>query len=131
MISTRRKRKPGVAGAGEPRMPGDLSPDARKEWRRVTGLLRQRGVLDALDETALGDYITCWTRLRECEADIAARGVLVQGERGMVKNPACQLARQYRDSLVTWCREFGLTPQARERVRMPEVKSEDNPFAGF
>jgi P27 family predicted phage terminase small subunit len=112
-------------------MPKGLTAAARREWQRVAGLLRARGVLDALDETALGDYAVCWARLRECEADIESRGVLVPGDRGLVKNPACQLARQYRDALVRWCAEFGLTPQARERVRMPEPRPEASVWDQF
>jgi len=116
--------------AAEPKMPRGLDVDARREWRRITGLLRDRDVLDALDETPLSDYIVCWQRLRECEADIGARGVLIAGERGPVKNPACQLARQYRDHLIAWCKEFGCTPTSRTRMNMP-APSGGNPFEKF
>ena len=114
-------------------MPAGLSPDSEQEWRRVTGLLRERTMLDAMDETALTDYIICWVRLRECEADIAARGVLVEGGggRGKVKNPACQLARQYREHLIAWCKEFGFTPSSRTRIDMPLPEDPDNPWTQF
>jgi len=114
-------------------MPPELSPEAEQEWRRVTGLLRERTALDALDETALIDYLTCWIRLRECEADVAARGVLVEGGggRGKVKNPACQLARQYRDHLIAWCKEFGFTPSSRSRIELPPPEEPNNPWAHF
>jgi len=117
----------------EPKMPPELSPEAEQEWRRVTGLLRERTALDALDETALIDYLTCWIRLRECEADVAARGVLVEGGggRGKVKNPACQLARQYRDHLIAWCKEFGFTPGSRSRIELPPPEEPNNPWAHF
>ena len=118
---------------GEPEMPAGFSPEAEQEWRRVTDLLRERAVLDALDETALIDYVSCWVRLRECEADVAARGVLVEGGggRGKVKNPACQLARQYRDHLIMWCREFGFTPSSRTRIEMPPPKQPDSAWDQF
>lgn len=118
--------------ADEPEMPKNLPPDAKKEWRRIVNLLRMRGVLDALDEASLHDYLVCWSRLRECEADIAERGVLIPGDRGKVKNPSVQLARQYRDAFVAWCREFGFTVAARTRLSIGNAKDPSvNPFARF
>jgi P27 family predicted phage terminase small subunit len=99
--------------AVEPEMPSGLSQAAQAEWERLTGLLRERGALDAIDQAALNDYLVCWQRLTEAEADIETRGLLVEGERGPVKNPACQLARQYRAALTAWSKEFGLTPASR------------------
>jgi P27 family predicted phage terminase small subunit len=104
-------------------MPSGLTSEGQEEWNWVTGLLRERGVLDSLDQVALQDYLTCWTRLLECERDIQRRGVLVDGDRGKVKNPCCQLSRQYRDHLIAWSRELGLTALARERLTMPPALS--------
>jgi P27 family predicted phage terminase small subunit len=121
--------------AAEPEMPVGLSLPAQHEWRRVTGLLRDREALDSLDQAAINDYVVCWDRLRECEADIAERGCLVESDRGRgkVKNPSIQVARQYRDALVQWSKEFALTPAARSRVVMPEPKppAEYDPWADF
>src|SRR5687767_14415903 len=111
----------------EPVMPVDLSPEAVGEWQRVTALLRSRGMLDEADRAALVDYVTCWARLVECERDIATRGVLVDGERGKIKNPSCQLARQYRADLMKWSKEFGLTPSSRTRLNV-SAPAKDNPF---
>src|SRR5437763_1819200 len=106
----------------EPEMPKGLDADGRREWRRIIRLLRLRDVLDALDQVGLADYLVCWRRLRECEADIATRGVLVDGDRGRVKNPAVQLARTYRDALLKWSREFGFTVASRTRLAMLEAR---------
>ncbi|MCU1327481.1 MAG: family phage terminase small subunit [Bryobacterales bacterium] len=122
----------GTASApAEPQEPEGLSDASRAEWVRITGLLRDRGALDALDQAALRDYLLCWDRLRECEAEITKHGVMVEGINGRqrVKNPACQLARQYRDALVVWSREIGLTFASRTRLAMPEQKTGENRFA--
>lgn len=74
--------------------------------------------LDAIDQAALNDYLVCWQRLRAAAADIEVRALLVQGERGKVKNPSAQLARQYRVALAAWSREFGLTPASP--LRLPQ-----------
>ena len=107
------------------KMPAGLTEAARHEWRRVLALLREREVLDALDEPALVDYARCWMRLEEAEQDIARRGVLVKGERGKVKNPSIQIARTYRDSLVRWCKELGFSPWARLKLATPAAKKND------
>jgi P27 family predicted phage terminase small subunit len=111
--------------APEPDMPKGLDVAAQNEWTRITDLLRTREALDALDQAALADYLTCWQRLQECEAEITQHGVLVEGAngRGRVKNPACQLARQYRDSLLGWSREFGFTLSSRMRIDLQPAEN--------
>jgi P27 family predicted phage terminase small subunit len=106
------------AFADQPEMPKRLSAIAKTEWTRVTCLLRNRDLLDALDQNALADYVTCWERLQQCEAEISRYGVLVEGSngRGRVKNPAVQLSRQYRDALMSWSKELGLTVASRTRL---------------
>ena len=106
-------------------MPIGLSEPAQAEWARLTGLLCERGALDAIDQVALADYLTCWQRLSEAESDIEARGLLVEGDRGPVKNPACQLARQYRTALAAWSKEFGLTPASRLRLPHQPARSSE------
>src|SRR5262249_42293350 len=120
------------SGSNEPQPPEAMTDEAQHEWSRIVALLRERNTLDALDQEALRDYLLCWQRLRECEAEITANGVLVSGGggRGVVKNPACQLARQYRDALVAWSRELGLTLASRTRLAVPGPKTEKkNAFA--
>src|SRR4051794_35878305 len=84
----------------EPVPPNDLNVEGIHEWKRITGLLRDRNALDGLDQAALRDYLVCWQRLQDCEADIGKRGVLVKGARGLVKNPSLQIAKSYRESML-------------------------------
>jgi P27 family predicted phage terminase small subunit len=110
-----------TATNSEPEAPEDLTPAARQEWERITALLRSRKSLGALDQTGLHDYLICWQRLQACEADIGNRGVLVKGYRGaLIKNPSVALARQYRESLLAWSKEFGFTIGSRSRLAVPE-----------
>ena len=104
----------------EPATPKDLTPAAKREWKRITSLLRARKSLDALDQAGLHDYLVCWQRLQTCEADIGARGVLVKTYRGsLAKNPSIQIARQYREHLLSWSKEFGFTIGSRSRLAVP------------
>jgi P27 family predicted phage terminase small subunit len=132
--SVKDQRKYGPKASGpEPKPPEELTDAEFTEWSRVTDILRRRKLLDALDQAALHDYIVCWGRLRECEADIKARGVLVQGDRGLVKNPSIQIARTYRDAMLAWSKEFGLTVGSRTRLAIPPdtPKGANNPWEKF
>lgn len=109
-----------VQPAGGPEVhiepPEGIGSEAQAEFSRIVALLRSRSVLDAADATALRDMAVCIDRLHRCEADIAARGIVLSNG---TKNPAVACARQYRDSLVAWAKEFGLSPASRGRAGLP------------
>jgi len=69
--------------------------------------------------------------LQDCEADIGARGKLVRTYRGSrAKNPSIQIARQYREHLLSWSKEFGFTIGSRSRLAVPEpARPKVNKFA--
>lgn len=50
-----------------PAMPKHLSPEARKEWRRITPILEELGLISGLDRAALGLYCQAVGRLSELE----------------------------------------------------------------
>jgi P27 family predicted phage terminase small subunit len=110
-----------------PRMPADLEPAARPYWRKYVPLIAAGRILQPVDVPNLEDMCRCFARLAEAEADIATRGLLVDGDRGKVKNPMCQLARMYRESLVKWSQKFGLSPSDRDRITFPAPPIRD-PF---
>jgi P27 family predicted phage terminase small subunit len=116
------------APSGKPKMPDYLGPVARAEWRRVTGILDRMGILSVLDRASLADYCTVVERLQEASTAITKEGLLVKGERGMVKNPACQLERQYRQALLSYCSLFGLAPSPRGRMELPDAGDDYDGF---
>ncbi len=116
---------------GVPEPPASLPPAALNEWERLTRLLSARGDLSELDQAALADYCLCRVRLEECERQIAEQGVLIHGQRGLVKNPALQIARQYRAALQKWSDLFGLTPASRGKINIPKQEIHDDPDGMF
>jgi P27 family predicted phage terminase small subunit len=116
---------------GLPDPPERLPAEALPEWRRVTKLLRERGDLSDLDQAGLADYCLCRLRLEQCEAQITAEGTLIQGQRGMVKNPAIQIARQYRSAMAKWVELFGLASLSRQRISVPPPEVNDDPDGFF
>lgn len=97
----------------------------------MTRLLSDRGDLSELDQAGLADYCLCRIRLEQCEADITQRGILVGGQRGLVKNPSLQLARQYRSAMAKWVELFGLAPLSRQRISVPPPEVNDDPDGFF
>lgn len=108
-----------------PAKPKGLSAASSAEWDRVTTLLESRGLLDRLDQAGLHDYLTCWERLRECEALLTREGLTATTERGTVKHPAAMLATQYRASLLAWSKELGLTLASRLRMQLDRNLPDD------
>jgi P27 family predicted phage terminase small subunit len=88
--------------------------------------------LDALDETALREYLVCWRRLKEAETTLDVDGLLITGSNGgTVRNPASMIAHQYRSALLAWSKELGLTPLSRLRMPMRTEASSENRFSQF
>jgi P27 family predicted phage terminase small subunit len=112
-------------------MPRGLGNKAKAEWQRVVPALEAAGVINGLDLQALQDYCLCVQRLAECEADVSKRGVLIDGDRGPVKNPALQLAREYRANVRQWCEAFGLTPSSRGRMNIKPPDDKKDEFEEF
>jgi len=131
-------RKPGKRRRGDGvhlPLPAGLTDDGKREWYRVTRLLRDQGTLHQLDRTAISDYLNCWERLRECEAELTDKGLLIDGREGtIVRNPAAMLARQYRLALIAWSEKLGLTPMSRLRLGAAApapAPAEHDPWASF
>jgi len=113
-------------------MPAGLPSDVRKLWKDLVPVLDGIEILSSVDASALADFCVCLARLQQCEKDISERGILVDGERGMVKNPSCQLARQYRVSVQAWASQFCMTPVARARLNVtPDGRDPNSPWASF
>lgn len=98
---------------------------AHTTWALVVEDLYQRGVIAKVDQIALRDLCITIARLDQAEREISAKGALLEGERGLVKNPALTFARQYREQLNRLLPEFGLTPSARTRLKAQGFGTDD------
>jgi P27 family predicted phage terminase small subunit len=101
---------------------------ARREWRRVVPVLKFTAGLAEVDLAALQDYCVCVARIDQCERELSRNGLLMQGERGMMKNGATTIVSQYRAQYKIYLREFGLSPSARVSIKPPEGDDGDDPF---
>ena len=133
------KRSLNLADGVNPRVeiptpPKHLGAAARKEWRRVTPILEELGLISGLDVAALSLYCTAYGRLVELETAFNARvaakaadgtnfseamlhasiGVTPSGYQQ--QSVLVQLINSHRDQVHRYLAHFGLSPAARARV---------------
>lgn len=138
---------------GLPPMPQHMSPEARKEWKRVTPLLLELNLLTRIDRAALELYCRAYGRLQQVERAITARQsqLLADGKdptdalmqptpTGFIRESA--LSRQAADlsqQVDRYLASFGMSPSARSRVtasrndaqyRLPGMDDDEKP-TGF
>lgn len=118
--------RPSRLNAAEPqplnraaRPPEWLSDAGRVEWDRVLPELRAMGAGRESDAPALAAYCEAVARLAAASQLVARGGMLLRGREGnMVKNPAVSMASAASADVRYWAREFGLTPAARQPLRV-------------
>jgi len=93
----KRKSRPKARPTGaRPTEPRHLEPVGIGEWRRLTNALEQCGKLTLSDEGLILSAAISYQRVQEAEQIISDQGLIVEGDKGVeVKNPACQLSRDY------------------------------------
>ena len=111
------RRGPKIAGSFEvPRMPYGMPEMAVPYWRKLAPLLARRGVLVESDVPALADMCLVKARLDDAEKQLDIEGYVVNGARGVVRNPVGMMASAYRAAWLVYCARFALTPSDRARV---------------
>lgn len=118
-----------------PKMPSHLSPEARKAWHGLVKLLEERGTLSRADSMALSIWSETQARWIAAKAELAKFGIVIetsvldsngQPVTSRKPNPALRTVEQCEKSLRALAREFGCTPQSRERVK-PAKPVEEKP----
>lgn len=119
-----------------PSPPRHLSPEARKEWKRITPLLEELGLISGLDRTALALYCQAVGRLSELETSFNGKVARLVDEHGMdyadavyqashavtpsgyaQQSVIVQLIKSHREQVNRYLMHFGLSPAARGRVQ--------------
>jgi len=118
-----------------PKMPTHLSTEARKAWRQLIALLEERGTLSRADSMVLSIWAETQARWIQAKTELAAHGIVIetsvldsngQPVTSRKPNPALRTVEQCEKSLRALAREFGCTPQSRERVK-PAKPVEEKP----
>ena len=119
--------------AGRPRMPPDMSDEAKRVWRRVIRDFGATGVITAADADALRTYSEAVVRYVQAARTLEASGPLVRGARSgeLVKNPLHQIVRDNAILLRAFARELGLTPSARTGLTIVIGAADDDPLEAW
>lgn len=104
--------------AGTPYVPRHLNEDAKGEWRRVVGILKDIGLYTEIDRAALAMYCQAWGRWVAAERKVQeTHGEILASEKGgLYQNPWLHVANRAFEQLRKTMVEFGMTPSARSRV---------------
>ena len=117
-----------------PTPPKHLGMAAKKEWKRITPILEELGLISGLDTAALSLYCQSYGRLVELETAFNSK-VAQQTTQGVDLHEAVlntsigvtpsgyqqqsvivQLIRSHREEVNRYLAHFGLSPAARARV---------------
>ncbi len=117
-----------------PAPPKHLCKSAAKEWRRITPLLEELGLISGLDVAALGLYCQTYGRMVDLETAFNSRVNLKVNEGSNLpeavvsvsigitpsgyqqQSVITQLIRSHREEVNRYLGHFGLSPAARARV---------------
>jgi P27 family predicted phage terminase small subunit len=102
-----------------PDRPRWLSAKAVAEWERVLPELLAMGTAKSSDQAGLAAYCEAVAQLEVLSELVARTGPLLVGRDGLAhKNPAVSQRVTASAEVRLWAREFGLTPAARQPMRV-------------
>lgn len=111
---------------GLPPAPRELTPRAKREWRRLGRLLLAANIPTELDALALGALCQSYARWIEAQEAIARTGLLVRGDKGIPRiNPLLAISRDCQAEYTRLLTEFGMTPSSRSRIRVEKAEEVD------
>lgn len=132
-----------------PDAPKHLGKEARKEWKRITPILEELGLISGLDRTALGLYCQTVGRLHELEMAFNGQVSRLEGEdtsyvdavykashavtpSGYAQQSVLvQLIKSHREQVNRYLMHFGLSPAARARVQASNYVDPTLTLPGF
>lgn len=107
-----------------PEAPEYLGTYGQKEWYRTGPLLVAAKMLVESDLPAFMSYCMNIDLMINAQLDIQKNGMTVIGHRGRVRNPAIAAFGQASTAIRGFVAEFGLSPSARSRIRIPKEETD-------
>lgn len=110
-----------------PTCPDWLDDYAKAAWFQIVPRLAGMGIIDSVDEHALVVLCQTWARWKRAEETLMKVGTTYVSKKpdGSVmirKMPQVGIADGAAHSLARWFQEFGMSPSARSRIRVPDKK---------
>ncbi len=102
-----------------PECPEWVSPEGKKEWKKITPRLLRLGLLSEIDYAALGGYCDCYGELKPLREEIKLYGYTTTTDKGnVVQRPEVGIYNQKLEKMLKFLSEFGMSPSSRTRLRV-------------
>jgi P27 family predicted phage terminase small subunit len=110
-----------TASRGKPTAPSFLDAEAKKQWKRIVGLIDDAGYCSRLDADVLTHYCTLWSRWREAEKQVKVLGAVIRAPNGYLQtNPWYTIATAHIREMKPYLDMLGLSPKARSKIKLSE-----------
>lgn len=116
------------AQSGSTPCPDHLTGVARDAWEFLSEQIELMGLNKVPDAMMLEGVCTAYARARSADADIAARGSILDD--GKV-NPSCGLTERAWTQVHRFATEFGLSPVSRSRLTIEKKDSASQDLASM
>lgn len=97
-------------------------------WLKLAPVMSRSIGLVFEQQECLVEYCIHTARIEQMERQLSIDGVIVQGQRGEVKNPLVTVLNQYRTHRRSLTAELGLSPSAAARLVRADRPDDDDPF---
>ena len=115
-----------------PSCPRELSPAAKKEWRRLARQLMTLRLMTDLDRAILAAYCQAFALWVEAVAALRKYGTMVKSPSGFpMQSPYVAVANKQAELMIRIAAEFGFTPSSRSRIAVPPPSLHDLPAARY
>ena len=102
-----------------PDPPPMLDEDAMAEWRRVTPLLAEVGLISRLDRAVVAGYCMAFSRWMECERMLKTTGLIVKSPNGYpMYSPYLAASNKALDQVRQMSEQIGLSGSSRSRIKV-------------
>lgn len=115
-----------------PEPPDTLNETALTEWKRVTPLLAEVGLIAQLDRAIIAAYCQAWARWIECERMLATTGLIVKAPNGYpMYSPYLSASNKALDQVRQLAEQIGLSGSSRSRIRAADADAGLDPAEAF
>lgn len=115
-----------------PSPPATLCPVSLVAWGKYSVILDRMGVLTEADSGALERLCECYAEMQEYKAIVKAERPTYETSAGLKKaNPAVAMLADADRRFKSYLVEFGLSPAARSKVKVPDGETEDEKAARY
>ncbi|ERR1019366_4264326 len=115
-----------------PDPPDMLTDEALKEWKRVTVLLAEVGLIAKLDRAVIAGYCMAWSRWVECERLLKDTGLIVKAPNGYpMYSPYLSASNKALDQVRQFSEQIGLSGSSRSRIKVDKPNDDADPAEAF